>query len=385
MPLAALIAITILAHSAFNGSRVTISLYALSLGASPLTVGFFISLYSALPMFLGVAAGRMIDRVGMRRPLLVSTAVVVAAVALPGLVPTLYPLYVAAACIGTSFMVFHIAVQHMVGETSSDENRRDNFGWLALGFATSNFIGPVFSGFSIDLLGHQATFLLLSSLAATSFFLVYRRRNQLRHSPHDVTPPANGGAMELLRIAELRRVFICTGLLASAWDLFVFAMPIYGTSIGLSASTIGLILGSFAAATFLVRLALPWLTRHLREWTMITITFGVALAAYALFPLVSSVVLLAAIAFLLGLGLGATQPSVMSLMYTTAPEGRAGEAMGVRSTVLNVSHTFLPLLFGGAGSALGMGPVFWTMAGLLAVGGRIADRRRREVALQTPG
>ena len=191
--------------------------------------------------------------------------------------------------------------------------------------------------------------------------------------------------MELLRIAELRRVFICTGLLASAWDLFVFAMPIYGTSIGLSASTIGLILGSFAAATFLVRLALPWLTRHLREWTMITITFGVALAAYALFPLVSSVVLLAAIAFLLGLGLGATQPSVMSLMYTTAPEGRAGEAMGVRSTVLNVSHTFLPLLFGGAGSALGMGPVFWTMAGLLAVGGRIADRRRREVALQTPG
>ena len=133
MPLPALIVITILAHSAFNGSRVTISLYALSLGASPLTVGFFISLYSALPMFLGVVAGRMIDRVGMRRPLLVSTGVLVVAVALPGIVPTLYPLYVAAACIGTSFMVFHIAVQHMVGETSTDENRRNNFGWLALG------------------------------------------------------------------------------------------------------------------------------------------------------------------------------------------------------------------------------------------------------------
>ncbi|APV49803.1 hypothetical protein BWI17_08995 [Betaproteobacteria bacterium GR16-43] len=380
MPLAALIVITILAHSAFNGSRVTISLYALSLGASPLTVGFLISLYSALPMFLGVAAGRMIDRVGMRGPLMVSTTVLVAAVALPGIVPTLYPLYVAAACIGTSFMVFHISVQHMVGESSKPEDRRNNFGWLALGFATSNFIGPVFSGFCIDGLGHQDTFLLLSGFALAALFLLYKRRGEMRHSPHGTTPTHHGGALELLRIAELRRVFICTGLLASAWDLFVFAMPIYGTSIGLSASTIGLILGSFAAATFLVRLLLPWLTRRIREWTMIALTFAIAFTAYVLFPLVSSVVLLSAIAFLLGLGLGATQPSVMSLMYATAPEGRAGEAMGVRSTVLNVSHTILPLLFGGAGAALGMSPVFWTMAAFLAVGGRIADKRRREPA-----
>ena len=81
MPLAAIVAITILAHTAFNGSRVTVSLYALSLGATPLTVGLFISLYSALPMFLGVPAGRMIDRVGMRGPLIVSTAVLAVAVA----------------------------------------------------------------------------------------------------------------------------------------------------------------------------------------------------------------------------------------------------------------------------------------------------------------
>jgi Major Facilitator Superfamily len=104
----------------------------------------------------------------------------------------------------------------------------------------------------------------------------------------------------------------------------------------------------------------------------------IAFIAYALFPMVERVAFLAAIAFLLGLGLGATQPSVMSLMYAVAPQGRAGEAMGVRSTVLNVSHTILPLAFGGAGAALGMTPVFWGMAGVLAVGGWMSDRRRRE-------
>ena len=52
----------------------------------------------------------------------------------------------------------------------------------------------------------------------------------------------------------------------------------------------------------------------------------------------------------------------MSLLYATAPAGRAGEAVGVRAVVLNVSHTFLPLLFGGVGAALGMTPVFWSMS-----------------------
>jgi hypothetical protein len=45
--------------------------------------------------------------------------------------------------------------------------------------------------------------------------------------------------------------------------------------------------------------------------------------------------------------------------------------------VLNVSHTFLPLAFGGVGAALGMFPVFWTMATALASGAWLANRRRR--------
>ncbi len=144
-------------------------------------------------------------------------------------------------------------------------------------------------------------------------------------------------------------MFIVTGMLASAWDLYVFAVPVYGHSIGLSASTIGSILACFALATFSVRLALPWISRHLQEWAVITTTFGVACVAYAIFPTVTTVPLLAAISFLLGLGLGATQPSVMSLIYATAPPGRGGEAVGIRSVVLNASSTFLPLAFGARG------------------------------------
>ena len=379
MPLALIVATTVLAHAAFNGSRLTISLNALSLGASALTVGVMMSLFAALPMALGVAAGRLVDRVGVRAPLLGAVAFLSASVAIPAAVPGMAALYFAAAGAGSGFMLFHIAVQHAVGEGSSETQRKANFGWLALGFSISNFLGPTSAGLMIDGIGHRATFAVFSALGLAALALLWSRRGRFTHTPHAPAKSGRRSAMELLRDAELRRVFIVTGLLASAWDLFVFVVPIYGTSIGLSASTIGLILGSFALATFAIRVALPWISRHVREWPMITTTMAVACVAYLLFPLVRTVPLLAGISFLLGIGLGASQPSVMSLLYSTAPAGRAAEAVGVRTVVLNVSHTFLPLAFGGMGAALGMLPIFWSMSAALAGGGWLANRRRLAV------
>ena len=380
MPLALIVVTTVFAHAAFNGSRLAVSLNALALDASALTVGVLMSLYAALPMMLSMASGRLVDRIGVRRPILLSVAFLAISVALPGIAPGILALHLAAAGAGMGFMLFHIGVQHAVGEMSPAAERKDNFGWLALGFSISNFVGPTFAGISIDTLGFRVTFCLLALFAVSSLALLAWRRKSLPHTPQREHDGTVRNTWDLMRNPALRRLFIVSGLLASAWDLFVFVMPIYGTSIGLNASTIGLILGSFALATFLVRLALPWLSRRVREWPLITTTFAIAALAYALFPLVEAVTLLAAIAFLLGLGLGATQPSIMSLLYLSAPPGRAGEAVGIRSVVLNASHTVLPLAFGAVGAALGMMPVFWSMAGALAAGGWFANRRRRAEA-----
>ena len=373
--LALLVAITVFAHTAFNGSRVSVSLYALSLQSSPLTVGLLISLYSVLPMLLSVSAGRMIDRVGTVRPIIASSLVLAAGVGLPALVPGLPALYAACTVIGVAFMVFHIAIQNAVASISAPEQRSVNYSWLALGFSISGFLGPTTAGLAIDGAGHRATFALLAVPALVpALALAFAKPRMPRAHPGSVQ---GGRLKDLVGDSELRRVFVVTGILAMAWDLFYFVMPIYGTSIGLSASTIGGILGSFAAATFVVRLLLPWFARRLPEWGVVSATLFVACAAYALFPLVQTVPLIAAIAFLLGLGLGASQPSMMSLIQHSTPPGRLGESLGVRTTVMNASHTFLPVLFGGVGAALGMGPAFWAMALVLGAAGEFARRRHR--------
>src|SRR5262245_57089182 len=89
MKLPFVILLTVLGHAGFVGSRITVSLSAIDLGASPLTVGVLMSLYAALPMLIAVAAGRLVDRAGSYRPLLVSIGVVSAGIFLPFFWPTL--------------------------------------------------------------------------------------------------------------------------------------------------------------------------------------------------------------------------------------------------------------------------------------------------------
>ena len=309
MRLALLVAITVFAHTAFNGSRVSVSLYALSLQSSPLTVGALISLYSVLPMFLSVSAGRMIDRVGTKWPILWSSVALACGVGLPAAAPGMPALYLACTVIGLAFMVFHIAIQNAVASISEPEDRAVNYSWLALGFSISGFLGPTTAGLAIDHAGHRVTFAILAVSAIVPALVLLLAKPGF---PRTHAGSAPGGRIrDLVGNRELRRVFVVTGILAMGWDLFYFVMPIYGTSIGLSASTIGGILGSFAAATFVVRMVLPWFARRLPEWGLVSATLFVACVAYALFPLVRTVPLIAAIAFLLGLGLGASQPSMM--------------------------------------------------------------------------
>jgi predicted MFS family arabinose efflux permease len=378
MKLAFVILLTVLGHVGFVGSRVTVSLYAIHQQASPLTVGVLMSLYALVPMLLAVSAGRLIDRVGTFRPLAYGSATLVAGILLPFAWPTLGALCLAAVVIGTAFMVQHVALNHVVGTLGTAAERPVNFSWFALGFSLGGFFGPLTAGFAIDGLGHRAAFLLLAALPAAGLALLLWRRAKV---PLGHLPPPEPGARrvaDLLREPRLRAAFVFSGLLAMGWDLYTFVVPIYGSRIGLSASTIGIVMGSFAAATFAVRLAMPAVAARMREWTVLTAAFLISGFAYSLFPFVVQVPLLMALSFLLGIGLGCAQPMIMSLLYAASPAGRQGEVVGVRTTTLNASHTFLPPAFGALGTAAGgMGPVFWSMAALLVSGGWLAHRRQR--------
>jgi len=366
--LPALITLGILNHTVLTGSRVTVSLYALSLAESPFVVGTLMGLYSFLPMWLAVGAGRLSDRAGVRRPLLLGSLGIAIGVVLPRVFPGLPALFFTTSIIGVSFMLFQVAAQNATGALGPPAERAKNFSLLALGYSISGLCGPLLAGLLIDHTDFGSTFLVLSVLPLVPVAVLARGALALP-VPHEAHRQlARGGVVEFLRSPRLRRVFAVNALLAVAWDLHTFFIPVYGARIGLSASLIGLVLASFAAATFAVRVVMPWIARRFAEFTVLTAALVIAGLAYSLYPFVESLSLLMALSFTLGLALGSGQPMVMSLLHVLAPAGRMGEAVGVRMSVINASTFAVPLLFGAVGSSLGIGPVFWLVGAALAGG-----------------
>jgi predicted MFS family arabinose efflux permease len=387
MTLARLIAIAVLTHMAFVAARMTASLYALANNASTFTVGVIMALFSLVPMLIAVRAGRWLDAVGPRRPTLIGTLLILGGVLLPSAfsyaTADLAPLLVAAALIGTGSTLTMLSVQQVVGDRADPNHRAAAFSWLALGASISGFTGPVMSGLLIDSFGHRATFGVLVGVVLLALALVWVNRGLLPAREGKVSGPEPLHPLELLKHTELRHVLIATALISMSWDLQTFVIPVHGTRVGLSASEIGFVLGCFALATFTIRLAMPWLSQRFTEWQVLTYTLFCATLAFGLFPLFSSRVPLMAVAFLLGLGLGAAQPNVMSLVHSRSPQGRVGEALGLRSTIIHSSQVVLPLVFGAFGSVLGAAAMFWTMAVLVCTGGIASVRwgkHRREPA-----
>ena len=368
-----------LGHLAFVGARMTTTLFALRLGAAEATVGVLMALFALVPMLLSVSAGRLIDRVGPRPPLAVGLAALALGCALPFLMPSLEILYLSCTLIGTAFLYVHIAMNSVFGAYGSPEQRAVHFSWLAIGFSISNSLGPLIAGFAIDLLGHARAFLVLAAFPLLALALVWLRARPLPRPDRGASPAERRNVFELLRIPDLRRTFIVSGLLAMGWDLYTFLIPLYGARIGLAAATIGVIMSSFAVATFAVRLAMPVLVKRLRQWAVIASALFVSGTSYLLFPFVTEVPLLMLLSFVLGLGLGSAQPMIMSLLYESSPAGRQGEAVGLRTFLLNGSHTLIPVASGALAAAAGTAaPAFWLLAATLLGGAWYARRRVKQ-------
>ena len=363
-----------LGHLAFVGARMTTTLFALELGASEFTVGVLMSLFALLPTFLSVSAGRLIDRAGPQRPLEISMGTLALAAALPFAFPSLTTLYLSTTLLGVSFMYVHIAMNSVFGAHGLPEQRAMNFSWLALGFSISNSIGPLVAGYAIDGFGHARAFGVLAVFPAIALALLWVRKQPLPRPEH-VPLAKRAGVLDLLRIPGLRQTFWVSLLLATGWDLYTFLIPLYGSRIGLSAAAIGVILSTFALATFTVRLIMPLLIKRLKQWLIIFCALAVSGTCYLAFPLAQSVPPLLLLSFVLGLGLGSAQPVVMSLLYAASPPGRQGEAVGLRTSLLNGSHTMIPLASGAASTAVGMTPVFWVLAACLLGGAWFARRQ----------
>jgi MFS family permease len=374
----ALIVCQVALHGAVAGVRTSAPLLALQSGASTWSVGLLLALFAVAPLVQGLQAGRLADRHGYHRPMGIAVVLtmlgVLAAVTATRLSSgwQFALLCLAALLCGAGANIGLIAIQRTGGRCARDGSEHMQvFSWLGMAYALASFLGSVTAGVLIDLVGFGSAFAFLLTLPLVSLWAGrYVHREPPSQRPRLTSPTGSS----LLRLPELRRLLLINWLFSASWDVHTFAVPVLGYARGFSASTIGMVLGTFALAVGFVRLLIPMVAHRLDDIRALrSIMVGTALVC-ALYPIASSATLMAACAALLGLILGAGQPMILSALHRLTPEHRHGEAIAWRSITVNAASTVMPLLFGVAGTVIGAGGLFFVMAAMVGAGSCVTCR-----------
>lgn len=127
MTVSLVIALTLLTHTAFKGSRVVISLYAIEFGATPFEIGILFSMYSVFPAALSIYAGKISDRLGFRLPMIFGACGLTVGLILPFAFPRLGALYASAILIGMCYIFYTVSVQHLIGAAGEGHERTRNY------------------------------------------------------------------------------------------------------------------------------------------------------------------------------------------------------------------------------------------------------------------
>jgi len=365
-------------HSAMAGLRLAAPLQALHQGYSTWALGLLLALFAAAPVLTAMHAGRLADRLGYHRPVHLAVALsvlgsllaVAATWAHGGLQFAL--LCVAATLVGAGANTGMLTVQRTAGLAAHDNTERVRiFSWLGVAPSFSNVLGPVATGFMIDAYGFRAAYALLLLLPVATLLSA----RAVPHLPVQATAEVPGRTpWDLLRAPGLKRLLAVNWLLSMCWDVHTFAVPVLGHQRGFSASTIGLVLGSFTLSVTLVRMAIPWLAHRLNETTVLCSAMVGTALVFALYPLAPTPLWMGCCAVALGVTLGCVQPMMMAMLYHVTPDQRHGEALAFRSMTINASSTVMPLLFGAFGAVVGAAALFWAVGAAVGSGSWLARR-----------
>jgi predicted MFS family arabinose efflux permease len=257
-----------------------------------------------------------------------------------------------------------VAMQREAGLMAQEPGElKKIFSWMALGPALSNALSPVIAGLLIDHVGMSAGFAFAALLPVLAWGLA---RKVPRNPPKVVTKSfRERAAWDLFRLPAYRRLLIVNLALSAGWDAHSFVVPVVGHARGLSAASIGLVLGSFAVAATLVRLAIVRFADDIDEAEALRAAMALAMLTFMAYAWLPGTLGLVAGSALLGVALGSVQPMVLAMLHRATPHERHGQALGLRMLTLNGATVGMPVGFGMLAATTALAAPMWLMAALL--------------------
>lgn len=349
--------------------RPTSAYRALELGIDSAWLGLLAAAFSILPFVIAAFVGHFVDQ-GNERTTLISGAalMVIAAAGLLCWSTSLTLLLVWNALLGAGFVCCIVSQQTLIAHR--DPKTVDaNFGMFTFVNALGQSLGPLAL---TALSGHVAfpdtklLFAVSVGCAVVALVLAVAMRSQgeatgradpSRHSIRDALKAPSGTRGKLLSAIVISMIILV------AIDLLTVYLPAWGVEMGISATTVGVLLSIRSVATMLSRIGLGAMVRLLGRSTLImTSTLMAAIAILAL-VFTSNIVVAGVVLFIAGVGLGIGQPLTMASVSVAAPPGTVGLWLSIRLSGNSLGLVVIPPVVGLVSGVVGVTGVF----GILAV------------------
>ncbi len=343
-------------------------IYADTMGASGTVIGLIFGVNPLARSVLQVAFGRLSDRTGMKKLLLIGL-MGYALVALGFLFSTRPWQLVAWRFMQGSFgsMVQPIAMAY-AGLLTPDGHEGKVMSVFNLSFFAGFAVGPMAGGMLTDLWGATAPFLGMFTFSLFAFSLVLLtvpEQTQTKQGHKKTLTPFS----VLLRDVAIQAVVCTRTTLSAARGLFSVLLPLWaGISLGLPATTVGILVSWRAIAEAALQPPFGIVADRVNRYYLAL--GGVALSPVVLFlmPSARSLSQLVFVIFLLAVAGGMGVPSATALSVQQGRLFGMGSVMGINSTANS-----LGMFLGSVGSGLVMDlfaieRAFWLMGYVLCVG-----------------
>ncbi len=324
--------------------------YAESLGASGLYIGFVFSVFSLSRTVLLPVFGSLSDKTG-RKPYITAGLLGYAIVSIAFIFSdTISGLITARFFQGIASAMIMPVAQAYIGEITPKDSEGFTMGLFNLSVFGSLSIGPIMGGFLNDSCGIDAAFIVMGILSFTGFLLSFFCLPPIKEEA------AVGRAVIRIPWSELLKDRFLSGLLILRF-VYVFCigtlwcfLPVLATDSGLSSTRTGILvmLGIFISGVLQVPMGM--LADRSNKKRMAIIGGVIVTAAIFSFHWAESFWALFSASVAFGIGGGIAMPPLMAMAVI---KGDDAKAMGTIMSMLTMAHS-MGMFFGASVAGLAM-------------------------------
>lgn len=372
---------------------VVLPLWLASMGTSPWVIGLVIGAKHIMPLLFAIHGGALIDRLGARRVMLICAMTSMAVLPMFPLEPWIPAIIFLQMINGFSSTMCWMGAQAQFGRLL--QGHPDFAGPFSFALRIGSLAGPPLAGIGWDLAGVWGGFVALFLWAAGMFLGAMMlppdeqpfRRESLSAKellPHlsDYRAAFALAMMPLMSIILIVSLFRISA--ASIQDSF-YAYYLY--SIGMSGAQIGSLI---TISSLFAAISTLWVGRISRIFDPLWVLIYSSMASVAFIactPLLTSYFALAVLALLRGIGMGISQPLMLSLVATATERRQQGLSVALRTTANRMAAAVTPPTMGFIASFFGLAASFLIMGAiviscLIAVAIHVARKERAERAAE---